>query len=399
MTPVAWQGLTGMDERLDPARLDALDAAMAAHVAGGTPQSLAYAVVAGGQVHRGAVGADGKTIFRIASMSKPVTAVAALTLVEDGTIALDDPVDELVPELADRMVLVPGATDLTQVVPAERPITVDDLLTFRMGLGLDFSNFGGQLTLNALGERGLPVGPPMPDARPDPDEVMRLLGTVPLEAQPGERWLYHVGADVLSVLLARAAGRSLPELLAERVFGPLGMVDTGFHVPPEDLHRFGPCDGFDPATGEPGVYDPPDGAWSRPPAFASGGDGLVSTVDDYLTFAQMLLAGGTWGDVRILTEASVATMTTDHLSDAQRADGPDPAGTVGWGYCVGVQRGDDGVTGPEGTYGWDGGLGSSWANDPANEVAGVLMTSQMFTSPALPEVCVDFWSAARSSVA
>jgi CubicO group peptidase (beta-lactamase class C family) len=341
------------------------------------------------------------SIFRISSMTKPIVAVAALTLIEEGRLRLDEPVDRLLPELADRRVLRHSTGPLDDTVPAKRPITVDDVLTLRLGLGMDLTAWREpQPTLEAIAALGLGVGPPAPAGPPGPDEWMRRLGTVPLARQPGERWLYQVGADVLGVLVARAADQPLDTVLRERVFTPLGMRDTGFSVPPADLDRFGTCSGIDPTTGEAAVFDPVDGQWTQPPAFPSGGAGLVSTVDDYRAFAEMLRGGGTRGGQRILGRSSVEAMTTDHLSTDQRVtSGPEPDGALGWGYgvCVRVRAG--GPAEPVGRYGWDGGLGSSWANDPAADLTGILLTTQTWSSPVPPPVCQDFWTGAYAAIA
>jgi CubicO group peptidase (beta-lactamase class C family) len=174
------------------------------------------------------------------------------------------------------------------------------------------------------------------------------------------------------------------------------MTDTGFWVPPGDLHRFGPVRATDPATGTHRDYDPADGQWARPPAFPSGGSGLVSTLDDYLAFARMLHAGGTHGGERLLSPATVEAMTTDQLAAGDT--GPDPDGSIGWGFGVGVLRRRVGITQAAGSYGWDGGLGSSWANDPVHDVVGVLLTNQMRNSPVQPPVVRDFWTSAYAAI-
>ena len=301
-----------------PAGLDRLRAVMAGHVESGAVPGLVWLVARGDEVHAGTAGTvdlatgapvERDSIFRISSMTKPVTAVAALILVEECRVRLDDPVDDLLPELADRRVLARPDGPLDDTVPAARPITLRDLLTFRLGLGGDFAATYPQPSMTRAAELGLGAGPPQPALVPEPDEFMRRLGTLPLEYQPGERWLYHLGSDVLGVLVARASGRSFPDFLAERVFGPLGMVDTGFSVPADDLHRFGPCYWSDPGSGDRVVFDPADGQWSTPPAFPSGGGGLVSTVDDMAAFGAMLRGGGTYRGARVLSRASVAAMT------------------------------------------------------------------------------------------
>ena len=174
-----------------------------------------------------AVGRD--SLFRISSMTKPIVAVAALILVEECRLRLDDPVDELLPELADRRVLVdPRGPIDGPTVPARAPITVRDVLTFRLGLGMDFEAPWPQPLLEEMDRLGMGGGAPEPQVPPAPDEWMRRLSTLPLLYQPGERWLYNTGADVLGVLIARAAGQPLDEFLRERVLDPLGMVDTAF---------------------------------------------------------------------------------------------------------------------------------------------------------------------------
>jgi CubicO group peptidase (beta-lactamase class C family) len=192
--------------------------------------------------------------------------------------------------------------------------------------------------------------------------------------------------------VARAAGQSFDAFLHERIFEPLGMTDTGFFVPAASRDRFGPVYIKDPESGARVVYDPADGQWAALPAFPSGAAGLVSTVRDYLAFGRMLLGGGVLDGQRILSRSWVEAMTTDQLTTAQReASGPEPDGSAGWGLGVGVRVRR---TGPAtvGTYGWTGGLGSVWSNDPTERLVGVLLTNQAWESPTLPPVCEDFWS-------
>jgi CubicO group peptidase (beta-lactamase class C family) len=410
MKPRAW----------DTDRLRRLDQVLTRHVERGDVLGLTWLVARGGDVHAGAAGTlragitgDGgdptgtpsgavgrDTIYRISSTTKPITAVAALTLVEQCVLRLDDPVDDLLPELADRQVLAHPDGPLDDTVPASRPITVRDLLTFRSGLGMDFAAPGPQPVMAALFERGLGGGPPAPQHGPGPDEWIRGVGSVPLAHQPGTRWLYHTSADILGVLIARAAGQPLDVVLTERVLGPLGMNDTAFFVPDAERHRLGAVFGADPETGERTVYDPPDGQWATPPAFPGGGDGLVSTVDDLAAFGQMLLAGGEHRGQRLLSRPTVEAMTTNQLSPAQLADsGPDPERHQGWGLGLGVHLRRHGTALSPGSYGWDGGLGTVWANDPAEDLVGVLLTNQMWTSPALPPVALDFWTATYAAFA
>jgi len=254
------------------------------------------------------------TIFRISSMSKPITAALAMTLVDEGKLRLADHVARFLPELASRRVLSRIDVPLSDTVPANRPITVDDLLTFRMGFGIVWGPPDGTPIQRAANELHLGAfGPPKPQEPPAPDEWLRRFATLRLMRQPGERWMYNTGIEVLSVLLARAAGKPLDALLQERIFEPLGMTDTSFSVPASKLGRlatgYWPQDPF--ADGGPLVVS--DGVaesqWSTT-RVTFGAAGLVSTADDFMTFARMILGRGT----RVLSETAVDAMTTDHLS-------------------------------------------------------------------------------------
>lgn len=387
----------------DPGRLERLREVMADHVGRDTVGGLAWLAARDDDVEAGVAGTLTRgeaervrrdSIFRISSMTKPIVAVGALVLVEECRLRLDDPIDDLLPELADRRVLVdPRGPIDGDTIPADRPITVEDVLTFRLGLGMDFAAPWPQPLLEAMNELGLGGGPPEPQAPPDPDEWMRRLSTLPLLYQPGDRWLYHTGSDVLGVLIARASGQPLDVFLQERVLGPLGMVDTGFAT--RHVDRLGTCYTRDPETGERVVYDAPRGQWAQPPAFPSGGAGLVSTVDDLHAFARLLLSGGRLPDgTRLLSSATVAAMTADHIGvDRGAAGQPSPDGSQGWGYGVGVQVHRAGISRPVGSYGWAGGMGSSWANDPGQRLAAVLLTTDAFAGPFPPPAVIqDFWT-------
>jgi CubicO group peptidase (beta-lactamase class C family) len=386
-----------------PSGLQRLHDVMARHVDDDTAGGVAWLAARGDHIETGTVGSLTRgesgnkvrrdSIFRIASMTKPIVAVAALLLVEDCVLRLEDPVDDLLPELADRKVLVDGRGRLDgDTVPARRPITLHDLLTFRLGLGMDFDAPWPQPLLEEMARLGLGSGPPEPRTPPAPDEWIRRLATLPLLYQPGERWLYHIGADVLGVLVARAAGQRLEDFLRERVFEPLGMVDTGFCT--GDLDRLGSCYGADPVTGVRTVYDAPDGQWSAPPAFPSGGGGLVSSVDDFYAFGRMLLSKGCLPDgSRLLSRASVEVMTTDQIGVDRGAPGPSPDGSQGWGFGLSVQVRRTGLGPTVGSYGWAGGLGSSWENDPNEDLVGVILTTDMFTGAFPPPAVIqDFWT-------
>ncbi len=337
------------------------------------------------------------TIVRIASLTKPIIATATMMLIEDGRLRLEEPVERLLPELAGRRVLKRIDAPLDDTEPARRPITVEDLLTFRLGLGIVLAPPATYPIQRAIAELGLMgFGPPDPTAPYDPDEWLRRLATLPLMAQPGEQWLYTTGSSVLGVLIARASRQSLPAFLHERVFAPLGMVDTAFHVPPEKLDRL--PTGYRPNAGLLEAYDDPArSGWGTLPAFPAGDSGLVSTVDDFFAFSRFLLRQGRVADRQLLSEAPVAAMTRDHLTPAQRAGGriilrPDHG--RGYGMAVVLDATAEGI--PAGAYGWSGGLGTTWVADPRSGLTAILMTQSMFTSPDPPQVHKDFWRAVFS---
>lgn len=340
-------------------------------------------------------------LFRIASMTKAVTAAAVMMLVEDGKLKLDEPVDRLLPELANRRVLKALDGPLDATVPANRPITVEDLLTFRQGFGIVFAPPGSTPILRAI--EGLRiVGFAMPDPTQPfgPDEWMKRLGSLPLMHQPGERWMYTTGSDVQGVLVARASGQSLPAFFAERIFAPLRMTDTAFGVAKDKLGRFVPA--YHPEGGKMVAWDPPTASrWEAEPRFPEGDSGLISTADDYLAFARMLLAGGTHAGQRLLSEASVKAMTTDHLTTAQRT-APDAEEILtpgrGWGYGLSVVS-EAQPGGPHaGSVGWCGGLGTSWISDPKTGLTAILLTQREFESPDPPAIHKEFWTAAYGAL-
>jgi CubicO group peptidase (beta-lactamase class C family) len=228
---------------------------------------------------------------------------------------------------------------------------------------------------NAANELKLAMGPPDPRTPHDPDEWMRRFGTLPLMYQPGERWQYNAGALVLSVLAARASGQSLEDLFRTRIFEPLGMKDTGFWMPAEHAGRLPSHYMTNPQTGklELQTLSPP-GEWTRPPIFPAGSAGLLSTVDDYLAFSRLLLDKGVHEGGRLLSEQSVALMTTNHLTPEQMAGAGPVLGGRGWGFGVAVVIAPDEVSPVPGRYGWDGGYGTSWFNDPNRDLVAIAMT-------------------------
>jgi CubicO group peptidase (beta-lactamase class C family) len=336
------------------------------------------------------------TIFRIMSMTKAVTAAAAMILVEEGRLRLDDPVDKYLPELSGRRVLRGIDRPLDDTVPAARPITLRDLLTLRFGLGAIMAPPGRYPIQLALQEAGLAAGPD--PIRFGPDEYMRRLGSLPLVHQPGERWLYHTGYDVLAVLLGRAAGMRFEDFLAERVARPLGMADTGFHVPEAKLDRLAACYRTGP-DGRLALHDAGrGGAWSRPPAMATE---LVATADDYLAFARMLLNRGRHGALRLLARPTVEFMTTDQVTQAQKDASPFFPGfweTSGWGLggAVVTRRSDIATT--PGRYGWDGGFGTSFVIDPREDMVAILMIQRLMTRPDDDLIKRDFLTLAYQAI-
>ncbi|MET7873797.1 serine hydrolase domain-containing protein [Streptomyces cyaneofuscatus] len=331
------------------------------------------------------------SVFRIASITKPVVAAAAMTLVEDGLIAPADPVAAWLPELSSPLVVRTPQSAVDDVVSAVRPITLLDLLTFRAGYG-----FPSDFSLPALAPlfAELKQGPPQPQAVPGPDAWMVALSRIPLLHQPGDGWLYNTCSDILGVLISRVADRPLPAYLAERIFEPLGMTDTGFAVAPGALDRF---TGYYRA-GEGGasgleLVDAPDGQWSSPPAFPSGAGGLVSTVDDWYAFGRMLLAEGLADDGRrVLAGESVRQMVTDQLTPDQRAASGLFTEGQGWGFGGSV---DVEITAPWnvlGRYGWIGGTGTTAHVIPATGTVAVLLTQVELAGPVAPQVMRDFWT-------
>jgi CubicO group peptidase (beta-lactamase class C family) len=400
------------DGGLSAERLKLLHDVMTGYVERGEVPGLVTLVARRGEGHVDAIGAIAAgseepmrrdTIFRISSMTKPITAAAAMILIEECTLRLDEPVNRLLPELANRQVLKRPDADLDDTVPAHRPITVRDLLTFTMGLGIVAAAPGTVPIADALAELELGQGMPSPQTPPAPDEWIRRLGTLPLMYQPGERWMYNTGSDVLGVLIERASGQPFEMFLKERIFDPLGMNDTGFDVIWDRIGRLATSYVIDPDSGAAEIYDEPAGGqWSRLPSFPSGGGGLVSTVDDFLAFADMLRGKGVSRGERILSRPSVEFMTSDQLTPEQKAASglvPGFFRVHGWGFGVAVVTERTEVAKSVGTYGWDGGMGTSWYNDPAEDLTMILMTQQAWTSPIPPRLFQDFWTATYQAIA
>jgi CubicO group peptidase (beta-lactamase class C family) len=390
---------------LSPDGLATLHELMEANVAAGQMPGIVTLVGRGDDVEIDAIGTPSFTdptplardaIFRIASLTKPITAAAAMLLVDEGVLRLEQPIDDLIPELANRRVLRTLASELDDTVPARRSITVEDLLSFRMGFGSVMAAPGTYPIQRAEAALGLQSigGPPWPPCDHDSDSWIAALGSLPLVAQPGEQWHYNTGAQVLGVLLARVSGTGFPELLGERILEPLGMADTGFSVPAAKLARLTSFYTPDPGTGELSLIDEPPGSWwSTPPRFPDGSGGLVSTAADFGAFASMLLHGGMARGGRVLSERSIALMTTDRLTPAQRAANRLFLGEHGgWGLGLEVPAADaPGLPLPSG-FGWDGGTGTVWRSNAQDGTTALLLTQRQLMSPEPPRVFDDFWT-------
>jgi CubicO group peptidase (beta-lactamase class C family) len=395
-----------MSDALSKPRLERMHDVMAGHVGSGDIPGLVTLISRRGELHADAIGKmavggapmQRDTIFRLTSMTKPITAVAAMILVEECKLRLDDPVDPFLPELAGRKVLRAVDASLDDTVPARRAITLRDLLTFRLGLGMLLVFPDRYPIQKAIAEAGFAPGPVFPSF--PPDELMRRYGTLPLIYQPGERWLYNSGTEILSVLIARVAGVTFAEFLEDRIFTPLGMKDTGFYVPEAKRGRFATAYARDPATGELKVFDDPaTGKWVKPPVFENGSAGLVSTADDFNAFAQMMLNGGRLGSERILSRPAVELMTADHLTPEQKQGSELFFGDVrGWGFGLSVYTGRDDLCSVLGRFGWFGGYGTSWYSDPRESLTGILLTQRMMESPQPPRVMTDFWTSAYQAI-
>jgi CubicO group peptidase (beta-lactamase class C family) len=324
-----------------------------------------------------------------------------MILVEECKLRLDDPIDPWLPELANRRVLKSLSSEIADTVPAQRAITVRDLLTYRMGFGSVMAMPNTYPIQKLISEYRLGGdGPPRPSQAPSMDEWLQKLGSLPLMAQPGVQWMYHTSADVLGCLIARVSGQSFGTFLRERIFDPLGMKDTAFHVPPEKINRLPDVYFFNRQANRLDSFDDPaNSAWSTPPPSESGGGGLVSTVDDYFAFSRMMLNKGRHGREQILSRATIELMTSDQLTPEQRTASEIFFGThSSWGLGMAVDIARSEIYHSPGRYGWTGGLGTTAYIDPAQEVIGILFTQRMMDSPEPPKFFSDFWTLAYGAV-
>ncbi|CAM3124939.1 serine hydrolase domain-containing protein [Skermania piniformis] len=318
------------------------------------------------------------SVFRIASITKPITAAATMALVDRGVLELDAEVRRWLPELADPPVLRRPDGPLDDTEPIERPITVRDLLGFGGGHGF-IADFGAPVMAALFGE--LLQGPPAPAQVPPPAEWLRRLARIPLVHQPGRGWTYNTGADILGVLLSRATEQPLDRVFAELLFEPLGMTDTDFTTPRGGAARMTSL--YRGST----LVDGPDGQWSHPPAFPSGAGGLVSTAADWCAFGLMLLNGGRYRGRSVLTEESVRLMTSpQHVAEPGNMFLQDQA----WGFGGSVD-----IVTPEpwnvvGRYGWIGGTGTAGYIYPGAGTVAVWLGQRELQGPDDSDLIGDF---------
>ena len=307
------------------------------------------------------------TLFRIASMTKPVTSVAIMMLVEEGRLKLDDPVTRWIPELGGMLVLEDAAGPLDKTAPAPRDITVEDLMTHRAGLAYGFTSMG-PIAYAHEDKLGSALVNPL-----TPDQWLKGLGELPLSYPPGERFHYSHATDVLGFLVARIEGEPLGEVLKRRIFEPLGMADTAFWLPPEKRDRLARLYQADPNGGP--LKDVSLPQTDTAPAFEGGGGGLISSADDYLTFARMLLGRGEVDGVRLLKAETVDAMMQNRLTEEQRGHGF--LGMPFWlsqGFGLGLsmildaQKHEWMGAGADGAFGWPGAFGTWWQADPVNDM-------------------------------
>jgi len=380
-------------------RLARLTAAMQALIdSGEIPGAVTLVLRHGEEAHCDVLGTiDGEgtpmrrdALWRLGSMTKVITSIAALILMEEGRLRLSDRIDRWLPELQGQCMLQKPNGPLDEISAPIRPITVEDLLTHRAG----FASYALPQGPAARQAQALMAGSSM---RPDigVDEWLRQLAEIPLIHQPGERMVMGFSSDVLAILIQRVAGMPFDDFLKQRIFGPLGMADTGFWVEEERIDRLGPAFSINWLSGQRSIQDPAAGGYfSKPPVHPSGGGGLVSTADDFARLGIMLLNNGRWGEERLLSRKTVELMTTNFLTAEQRAQ--PYFGYPYWrdrGFGLGVFITDDiaarGAPVSPGQYGWRGAFGTYWFNDPGEELVAVLMLGVSWPA-VIPQPLADF---------
>jgi len=387
---------------------DDLHQAMKGYVDAGERPGVVTVLARNDDVYIDAVGQHGfgsdrpmqrDTIFRIASITKPVVAAAALTLVQEGRLRLDAPIDRWIPELANRRVLRRLDGPLDDTVPAKRPIFVSDLLTMTMGMGAIMAP-GRFPIMEALAEQQIFTPFRMP-TQPSADEWIARLSNLPLMDQPGEVWRYDLSITLLGALIERATQQKLDDSLRERIFEPLEMKDTGFTVPPGKLHRLPTAYQKNPVTGALDVWDPTgfESFFAKSPGFAGAHGGLVSTADDYLKFARMLMERGRARGKTIIEEQLVDEMMSDRIPHDVKARSTFVPGfweQRGWGYGVSVIRRV--LPGEPRGCGWDGGYGTCAYWDRDTGVIVMLLSQRLVESPHYSDIYHDFFRHSYAAV-
>jgi len=326
------------------------------------------------------------TIFRIYSMTKPITTVAFMMLVEEGKVALDEPVHKYIPEWASLGVYQAGLAPLFLTRPVTRPMLIVDLLRHTAGLTYGFQN---RTNVDAA-YRAQKIG--------EIEKVGTMatmiadLAKIPLEFSPGDAWNYSVATDVVGYLVEKISGQPFEQFLQQRIFDPLGMTDTGFFVPADKAHRFAACYAADGKGGMVLQDDPATSSFLSPPSFISGGGGLCSTAADYLTFTRALLNGGALGDVRLLSPKTVALMASNHLpggrdltemSKSLFSEASYAGVGFGLGFSVTMDPAKTLIAGSAGEYAWGGAASTAFWIDPVEDLVTIFMT-QLLPSSAYP---------------
>lgn len=350
--------------------------------------------------HGGAISMHGlpvteTSLFRIASITKPITAATAMTLVEEGLIGLDDPIDEVLPELADMKVLADIAGPLENVVDAVRPVTLRHLLTNTLGQGLIMKWPPSYPIQQAMTEAGIEAGATF--FHGSYDQYMAAMSKVPLAAQPGEAFFYNNSFESVGVLIARLTGKNLGLAMDERIFRPLAMTSTMFRVPASKRDSVTTLYMPNMETGEVAPLVDSSLSLDDTIPFESAAAGLVSTAQDLLRFGRMLLGRGKLEGTRVLSEASLEEMFTDQLTAEQRVS-PHAAGVLGggltWGLGGSISLGGGEMSLPKGAFGWNGGYGTTFYVDPTNDMVGALLTNQVVMSATPAEPLIGFWKLA-----
>jgi CubicO group peptidase (beta-lactamase class C family) len=326
------------------------------------------------------------TIFRIYSMTKPITSVAFLMLFEEGRVALDEPVHKYIPEWKNLGVFQAGTAPAFLTRPPSRPMLIVDLLRHTSGL-----TYGFQQRSNVdAAYREMKVGEV--EKAGTLQSMIEDLAKLPLEFSPGEAWNYSVSTDVIGYLIGKISGKPFEQFLAERIFDPLGMNDTGFFVPPAKAHRLAACYSADGKGGMTLQDDPTESSFLSPPSLISGGGGLCSTAADYLTFCRALLGGGELGGVRLIGPKTLALMTSNHLpggrdltemSRSLFSEATYAGVGFGLGVSVTMNPSQTLIPGSAGEYAWGGAASTAFWIDPAEELIAIFMT-QLLPSSSYP---------------